>query len=696
VKTWWNSSFWLGLRAILIAIITLGFTLILTNLSFFSLLELKGLDFLFILRGTLPPPNQIVIVAIDEPSMAEIGRQWPWPRSKHAQLIGQLRRAGAKVIGFDILFAEPSDPAEDQAFARALREAGNAVLVSELAVVDDPILRYITRVDPVPAFEETAAGVGIPTIRIDTDGSVRRTSLLTPDMPSFAIQIVRHYLAKQAQRGAPLQEWKGFSKQDLLKETVLINYLGAPRTVNTVSYYQALDYERMLPPGLFADKIVLVGFSVDTTAEPRHQMADTFLTPFSLVSGVKTSGVEIQATVVDNLLEGRFVSELNGSVWVGLLLAFLLVASLVLTRLNPVAALLTTGVLAGLLFAAAYVVFVKASIWLPIFSGIMGLGLVFGGHLMARTLSAERDRRQAIEEINRSLEAKVAERTQELSQRHQELEAAYQELSRTQEQLIQSEKMASLGLLVAGVAHELNNPISYVHSNLEFVEEYTERLAGIIEAYKGANNPEDQGRRRGDEQKKTAKFEATLTTLKELISSCKEGAERVKKIVMDLRTFSRTDDIGLVPTDLHEGIESTLNLLAKQYKDRITVHRDYGNLPRVECYPGQINQVLMNLLQNAAQAIPDKGDVWIKTISEGGWAIIVIRDNGIGIAEQNLAKIFDPFFTTKPVGMGTGLGLSITYGIIEKHEGRIRVTSKVNEGTAFTVQLPIHLTRKTI
>jgi signal transduction histidine kinase len=326
----------------------------------------------------------------------------------------------------------------------------------------------------------------------------------------------------------------------------------------------------------------------------------------------------------------------------------------------------------------------------------MGLGLVYGGYLLARALTAERERREALEEANRNLEAKVAERTQELKQRHQELQAAYQELARAQEQLIQSEKMASLGLLVAGVAHELNNPISYVHSNLEFIEEYTERLAGIIEAYEGIANPAGQTRRRGDEKKRVAKFEATLQTLQELITSCKEGAERVKKIVWDLRTFSRTDDIGLVPADLHEGIESTLNLLAKQYKDRITVHRDYGNLPRVECYPGQINQVLMNLLQNAAQAIPDKGDVWIKTKSEGDWAIIVIRDNGTGIAEQNLAKIFDPFFTTKPVGMGTGLGLSITYGIIEKHGGRIRLTSKVNEGTEFTVELPIHLTRKAI
>jgi two-component system NtrC family sensor kinase len=159
--------------------------------------------------------------------------------------------------------------------------------------------------------------------------------------------------------------------------------------------------------------------------------------------------------------------------------------------------------------------------------------------------------------------------------------------------------------------------------------------------------------------------------------------------------FSRTDDVGLVLADLHEGIESTLNLLAKQYKNRITVHRDYGNLPLVECYPSQVNQVFMNVLQNAAQAIQNQGDVWIKTVSDGGWARIVIRDNGIGIPEDHLSRIFDPFFTTKVVGTGTGLGLSISYGIIEKHGGKIRVESKIHEGTEFTVELPVRIMKET-
>jgi len=333
---------------------------------------------------------------------------------------------------------------------------------------------------------------------------------------------------------------------------------------------------------------------------------------------------------------------------------------------------------------------------LPIFSAIMALCLTYVGQLLMRTISAEREQRRILEEANRNLETKVVERTQalssanqELQERHQQLEKAYQDLARAQEQLIQSEKMASLGLLVAGVAHELNNPISFVHSNLEFIDEYTERLAKIIQAYGDNDNPVSERRRRGDQKKSSARFDETLEILQELITSCKEGAERVKKIVLDLRTFSRTDDIGSMATDLHEGIESTLNLLATQYKDRITIPRDYANLPLIECFPGQINQVFMNVLQNAAQAIPNTGDVWITTATAENRVLITIRDNGAGIPEDQLARVFDPFYTTKPVGTGTGLGLSISYSIIERHGGKMRVASVLNKGTEFVIELPI-------
>ena len=679
------------LPTVIVTIVTFGIIILLGNLAFFSLIELKGLDLLFTLRGSLPAPSQIVIVAIDESAMAEIKQQWPWPRSLHAQLIRRLHQAGAKVIGIDILFAEPSDPVEDQALTDALRETGNVVLVSALALENDPLYRYTLRVDPLPVFRDVAA-VGNPLIRIDSDGIVRRTRILAPDMPSFALQIVRRYLEHPAVNYKTAPELQQFSQKDLLKD-LLINYPGPPKTVKMVSYYQALDYERLLPPGTFSGKIVLIGRSLEVIPEPQRLSGDTFLTPFSWIVQEPAAGVEIQANIISNLLEGRFVTELSQPIQSLLLISLTSIASLVLVRLRPLTGLIVTLILAGLFFATALLIFSRASVWLPVISGILALILVYGGHLLARMQRVEQDRRRLLEDLNRDLENKITERTQELSlthqelsQRHQQLETAYQELTRTQEQLIQSEKMASLGLLVAGVAHELNNPTSYIHSNLEFIEEYAENLAGIVKTCTESGHFSDQG-----DQPNTAYVESLLQTLRELIGSCKEGTQRIKKIVLDLRIFSRTDDLGLMATDLHDGLESTLNLLAKEYQNRITVHRDYGNLPRVECYPGQINQVFMNLLQNAAQAIPNRGDVWIKTETgaEATQVSIHIQDNGIGISESNLARIFDPFFTTKPIGSGTGLGLSISYGIIERHGGKMLVKSKINEGTTLTIKLPV-------
>jgi signal transduction histidine kinase len=692
-----SKKVWPFLKAILIAAASFVAMLVLTSLPPLFLLELKGLDLLFLVRGPLPPPSEIVVVAIDEPSFAEIAKQWPWPRSIHARLIDQLKRAGAKVIGFDVLFAERSQPAGDIALEQSIREAGNVVLVSDRAVIDDPLFRHTIRVDPIEPLKEAAA-VGLTTLPVDPDGTVRRVRLLSPDTPSFAFQVVRLSRADRSSQPPPLQPPLG--KQRMLDPSreVLINHLGAPRTVKTVSYYQALEYDQLLPPGLFAGKIVLVGRALQATPEPQRMTSDVFRTPFSLIAEGPTPGVEIQATIISNLLDGRFVAELTPGAQLGLLMLLALAGSLILIKLGPLTSLAATFALSTVFLAIVSTIFALRDLWLPAFAGTVQLGLVYMGNLLAQALSSERERRRALEELNRALEEKVTERTaelyaanQELTERHHELEEAYQELARAQDQLIQSEKLASLGLLVAGVAHELNNPISFIHSNLDFVAEYIERLKGIIEAYEAIDIPDGPARWRVEELKKRARFDSILQTLDELIASCQYGTERVKKIVTDLRTFSRTDEVGPMKVDLHEGIETSLNLLTKEYKDRIAVHPDYGDLPQVECYPGQVNQVIMNLLLNAGQAIAGRGDVWIKTSCAGDRVTIAIKDNGCGIPEKDLPKIFDPFFTTKKVGEGMGLGLSIAYGISQKHGGSIRVTSEVGKGTEFTVELPVRL-----
>jgi signal transduction histidine kinase len=259
-----------------------------------------------------------------------------------------------------------------------------------------------------------------------------------------------------------------------------------------------------------------------------------------------------------------------------------------------------------------------------------------------------------------------------LETQKEEIEIAYRDLRETQVQLVQSEKMASLGQLVAGVAHELNNPINFVYANIHYLRKFLNELRGLFQ--KGVEN---------------ASAGAIFGWLEELLEGCRHGAERTKQIVTDLRTFSRLDEAEFKQADIHEGIESTLTLLDYHLKDRITVHRNYGKIPPIECYPGQLNQVFMNLLANAAEAIQDKGDIWIRTAMEGDEVVISIRDNGIGIPEEHLEKLFTPFFTTKEVGRGIGLGLSVTYGIIQKHGGQISVESEVDKGSTFTIRLPV-------
>jgi signal transduction histidine kinase len=177
--------------------------------------------------------------------------------------------------------------------------------------------------------------------------------------------------------------------------------------------------------------------------------------------------------------------------------------------------------------------------------------------------------------------------------------------------------------------------------------------------------------------------------LKTLIDNFTEGARRINTIVSDLRTFSRMDTDTISEIDLHASLEMSLNLLRNQYRNRIEIHREYGDIPRIQGYSGKLSQVFMNLLSNAFHAVKDKGEVWIRTRSSNGTVEVEIEDNGIGIPREYLKRIFEPFFTTKPVGQGTGLGLSISYGIIEQHHGKIHVASIPEKGSTFTVRLPV-------
>jgi two-component system NtrC family sensor kinase len=279
---------------------------------------------------------------------------------------------------------------------------------------------------------------------------------------------------------------------------------------------------------------------------------------------------------------------------------------------------------------------------------------------------------------------------QDLERRNSELARRKTELERLQAQIVHSEKMASLGQLAAGVAHELNNPAGFIYGNMDFLGEAVESIERLLTLYDSANLSEAT-RAQIAALKEEIDYENTLSDLRSMIMDCREGAERIKSVVQNLRTFSRLDEAEFKQVDLHEGIDSTVRLLSRYYSGgRIRLVREYGELPVVDCYAGQLNQVWMNLLANAAQAVEQAGggEVTIKTYVERETAMVAISDTGIGIAAEHLRKIFDPFFTTKPVGEGTGLGLSVTYSIVERHGGFIRVRSRPGQGTTFVVGLP--------
>ncbi len=311
--------------------------------------------------------------------------------------------------------------------------------------------------------------------------------------------------------------------------------------------------------------------------------------------------------------------------------------------------------------------------------------------------------------IERSLDLMSKELTEanvvlrnELAERHrtesalqnerEEQRALIRKLEDVHSQLLQSEKMASIGQLAAGVAHEINNPIGYVYSNLGTLEKYVQDTFTLIDLFEQAESAITDTEIRDQLQAAKKKMDIGFlkTDLRALMDESKEGITRVKTIVQNLKDFSRAGDSDEWHfADLHKCLDSTLSIVNNEIKYKADLVREYGILPEVECLASQLNQVFMNLLVNAAHAIREHGTITVRTGKEGDEVWVEISDTGQGIAPEHLQKIFDPFFTTKPIGKGTGLGLSISYSIVQKHHGRLEVRSELGKGTTFRVYLPL-------
>ncbi len=290
-----------------------------------------------------------------------------------------------------------------------------------------------------------------------------------------------------------------------------------------------------------------------------------------------------------------------------------------------------------------------------------------------------------LNELYQSLELKVQERTIAL-------ETANYKLKETQAMMVHSEKMRSLGELVAGIAHEINNPVNFIHGNIMILQNYADDLFKLIDLYEENNSifPVDI-KTKIEALRKQIDIDFLRDDIKDLIKSCIEGTQRTKNIVLDLKNFSRMEEMVVSQIDIPKEIDTTLNILNNKYKNRITVVKNYSpEVPKIEAYGGQLNQVFMNILDNAQDAMGESGTLTINLNKIDDKVKLEFVDTGAGIPEENLKKVFDPFFTTKPVGKGTGLGMSISYRVINDHHGTINVESEMGKGTKFTIVLPIN------
>ncbi|MDO8650665.1 MAG: ATP-binding protein [Undibacterium sp.] len=280
-----------------------------------------------------------------------------------------------------------------------------------------------------------------------------------------------------------------------------------------------------------------------------------------------------------------------------------------------------------------------------------------------------------------------------LQKKGEEQQALIGKLQEAQEQLVQSEKMASVGQLAAGIAHEINNPVGFVNSNMGTLKTYVATLFDVLDQYDGLVKKFPEGHevtKRFADIRKKADIEFLKDDVADLVNESMDGLKRVKDIVQSLKDFSHVGETELLEADIHLGIDTTLNIVMNEIKYKATIVKEYGQLPLVKCLISQLNQVFMNLLVNASHAIKDTGVITVSTGCNDAWIWIKISDTGAGIPPENLHRIFEPFFTTKPVGSGTGLGLSLSYGIVKKHGGRIDVESEVGKGTSFTIHIPLH------
>jgi len=699
-----------------------------------QLMEWATLDQFFRLRPPEPIEERIVIVTVDEPDIKYLAK-WPMTDRVMAQLLKNIKAQKPRGIGLDIYRDLVVEPGHEE-LVDVFKSTPQIIGIEKLAG---------NSVAPPPVLDKSGQ-VAAADLVLDADGKVRRALVLIGNSEGksrqgLGVNLALMYLEAEGIELRVIDSEKkiyglgqavfvpltgkelGYRQEYTGGYQILLNFRGGIDRFTTISMTDVL--ENRIPPDLMRDRIVFIGAITPS-------LQDVFQTPYSsnmISAGEPTPGVVIHANLTSQILNAALHNRPMMQAWpkknaAGWILVCSLASAIiccVLLQEKPFKKWIFFQVTLGsilieilILLSISYLAFLTGLL-IPVFSPILAaiastiLTANYHNQWQLKVINEKLEQaNQQLNEYSKNLEMKVEERTQDLLQRTKQLSATLQELKSTQTQLIQAEKMSALGQLVAGIAHEINNPTNFIYGNLDHAEDYFNDLIELIELY------QDYYPSPGEEIEKfmeEIELEYLTEDFSKVLHSMKIGASRIREIVKSLRTFSRLDEAEIKDVDIHEGIDSTLMILdnrLQQKKDRpeIQVIKEYGKLPPINCYAGQLNQVFMNLLTNAIDAIesqPIKNDLnshssshsWIKIVTKMKNAAeieIAIADNGPGIPDEVKHRLFDPFFTTKPVGKGTGLGLSISYSIIvEKHGGQLEVNSTPGKGTEFIISIPVKL-----